>query len=182
MNFKKIFSLFNISLFINACVLVALLLLLSIFCLSRSAISVSNADKSFMDLAFSEAMKAKNEGSYPVGAVIVVDGKVVAQAHNIVAASGDTRDHAEMIAISEALKVLKLDDFSQFPGQVVLYTTYEPCPMCEGYIIWKKVDRVVVGKRKGIRELFGDNIASRLNYRLNMRSGLLEFKHDELVK
>lgn len=182
MNYKKFFNLLNASLFFNFCFFAAAVVILAVCVLSHSSIGLNETDNKFMDLAYEEAAKAKAEGSFPAGAVLVVDGQVIASGHNLVAASGDLRDHAEMIAINEALKAMNLNDFSNYSGKVVLYTTYEPCPMCEGFIIWKKVDRVIVGKRKDIQELLSDNFLSRFEYRLHMRSGLSEYKHDQLVK
>ena len=100
-----------------------------------------------------EAALAKESGDTPIGAVLVINGSVVAKDHNRVKLNKDERDHAEMLVIEEALQALNKANFRGMKNSVTLYTTYEPCAMCEGFIVWKKVPRVVVGQRKGLLKL-----------------------------
>ncbi len=154
--------------------------LIAVYLLSHSTIGVTAQDRQFISEAYAEASLASTSNDYPVGAIITDNGKIIAQVHNTVQKEGDSRNHAEMVAISEALNKLGIGDFSQATGTIVLYTTYEPCPMCEGYIVWKKVPRVVVGKRKGFTKLAKENFLSHLLYRFNERGGIDETIHDQL--
>jgi tRNA(Arg) A34 adenosine deaminase TadA len=74
----------------------------------------------------------------PFGALIVKDGRVVAEGANRVTATNDPTAHAEVVAIREACR--KLSDFQL--ADCDLYTTCEPCPMCLGAIYWARPDRV----------------------------------------
>jgi tRNA(adenine34) deaminase len=84
-----------------------------------------------MELAFREAEKAFNKGEVPVGAIVVLDERVIGRGHNLVETLQDPTAHAEMIALTAAANTLaswRLDNTS-------LYVTLEPCPMCTGAIV-----------------------------------------------
>jgi tRNA(adenine34) deaminase len=96
-------------------------------------------DLEAMDLALAEAGRAGDAGDVPVGAVVVVDGEVVACAGNGREASRDPTAHAEVIALREAARVLgrwRLPD-------ATIYVTLEPCPMCAGALVAGRVGRLV---------------------------------------
>lgn len=100
-----------------------------------------NQNESFMMLALEEARKAAAEGEVPVGAVIVCQGKVIAQTHNRREQDGDPTAHAEVLAIQQAARQLgrrRLNDCT-------LYVTLEPCPMCAGAIIMACVGKCYYG-------------------------------------
>jgi tRNA(adenine34) deaminase len=97
----------------------------------------------FMSLAIDEAKQAAQKGDYAVGTVIVRSGEVVARGANLVNTTHDITDHAEVVAIRRACQNLGLLDFAGF----ALYTTFEPCPMCAGAILWGNFSRLVVGSR-----------------------------------
>jgi len=86
-----------------------------------------------------ESVQSKDGG--PFGAVIVKDGKIIAEASNDVTGTNDPTAHAEILAIREACK--KLNDF-ELKG-CEMYTSCEPCPMCLGAIYWARLDRVYFG-------------------------------------
>ncbi len=93
----------------------------------------------FMQLALEEGRKGVIRGDGgPFGAVIVKEGKVIAQAHNEVLKRNDPTAHAEMLVIREASQ--KLSSF--WLEGCELYTTGEPCPMCFSAIHWAKIKRV----------------------------------------
>ena len=98
-------------------------------------------DEKFMKKALLEAEKAVLEDEVPVGAVAVLDGKIIARAHNNRERTQNAINHAEMLVIQKACKKLaswRLDG-------VTLYVTIEPCPMCTGAIINSRLRRVVFG-------------------------------------
>ncbi len=95
----------------------------------------------FMKLAYSEAVKAKNEDEVPVGAVIVLDGKVIAKAHNRMEKTQIATHHAEILAIEKACKKLK----SWRLDGAEMYITVEPCAMCAGAIANARIKKVYYG-------------------------------------
>lgn len=97
-------------------------------------------DTRYMKVALEEAEKALREKNWPIGCVIVLDGKIIAKAHNRVYSKKDKLAHAELLALRQAQRTLLKNR-----NQAVLYTTYEPCPMCFGAAVLSKVKRVVCG-------------------------------------
>jgi tRNA(adenine34) deaminase len=98
-------------------------------------------DQYYMNLAIEEAKKAREIGEVPIGAVIVIDRKVISTAFNLREKDQRSIAHAEILAIDEACKVIgtwRLDE-------ATLYVTLEPCPMCAGAIVLSRVKRVVYG-------------------------------------
>src|SRR5580658_8553971 len=77
----------------------------------------------------------------PFGAVVVKDGKLIAEGSNCVTSTNDPTAHAEIVAIREACKKL---GFFELAG-CEIYTSCEPCPMCMGAIYWARPDRVYFG-------------------------------------
>src|SRR5689334_15621139 len=94
-----------------------------------------------MAIALTEAEKAPAHGDVPVGAVVVVDGQVVAARHNEREQNGDPTAHAELLALRDAAVVRgdwRLTD-------ATLVVTLEPCPMCAGAAIAARIQRLVFG-------------------------------------
>jgi len=83
-----------------------------------------------MRQALLEAKKAFDKDEVPVGAVIILSGKIIARAHNQVEQLHDATAHAEMLAITSACAELQ----SKFLDKAELYVTLEPCPMCAAAI------------------------------------------------
>jgi tRNA(adenine34) deaminase len=94
-----------------------------------------------MALALEEAEAAARQGEAPVGAIVVVEGEVVARGRNRRESDQDPTAHAELLAVREAAERLARWRLS---GATV-YVTLEPCPMCAGALILARVDRVVFG-------------------------------------
>lgn len=103
----------------------------------------NHANQQFMEAAITRAQKAKSDGDYAIGAVIVKDGKIIVSATNLTKTQEDPTQHAEMVAISQAAQLLKS---RHLPG-CVLYTTHEPCSMCASAAVWAKLDGIVWGAR-----------------------------------
>jgi len=97
----------------------------------------------YMDLAIMEALKAKSEGDYAVGAVVVKDNHVVGAASNRSRRDNSPTAHAELLAIEQAAHNLG----SRHLLNADIYTTHEPCPMCSGAIVWAKIRAVIFGAR-----------------------------------
>lgn len=138
-------------------------------------------DEQFMQEAISEALKAKQIGEVPIGAVIVVDDQIVSCAHNLRESEQRSIAHAELLAIDEACKMTgswRLED-------AVLYVTLEPCPMCAGAIVLSRVKKVVFGAYdpKGgcagtLMNLLDDE---RFNHQSEVIGGVLENECGELL-
>lgn len=97
-------------------------------------------DESFMFEAIKEAELAVAEGNWPFGTVIVVDGEIVARAHNTGYSDHNRMAHAELKVLYQAKGVLEKNR-----GKATMYTTFEPCPMCFGACLVMKIRRVVAG-------------------------------------
>jgi len=140
-------------------------------------------DAYFMSLAYNQAIEAWREDEVPIGAVIAVDGEVVAAAHNRVEGSKDPTAHAEILALTQAAS--RRGDW-RLDG-ATLYVTKEPCPMCSGALVMARVKRVcfAVGDPKmgclgGALDL---NALPRSNHRLEVSAGgVLEPECRELLQ
>lgn len=98
-------------------------------------------DEYFMWQALKEARLAFEEGEVPVGAVVVINQKVVAKGHNMTEKLQDPTAHAEMIALTSAFHFLG----SKYLTDAFLYVTIEPCLMCAGALYWSKISRIIWG-------------------------------------
>ena len=98
-------------------------------------------DVIYMERALELARIAAKIGEVPVGAVVVKDGEIIAEAHNLRHTGKVATAHAELLAIEEACRKLGTWRLSG----CTLYVTLEPCPMCAGAIINSRIDRVVYG-------------------------------------
>jgi len=94
-----------------------------------------------MKAAIAEAELARDEGEIPVGAVVVLNDKIIGRGHNRVEALNDPTAHAEIIAITSACTFLS----DQRLKDATLYVTLEPCPMCAGAIMLSRIKRCVYG-------------------------------------
>lgn len=104
--------------------------------------SADDADLAFMARALELAKRGgKVAGASPIGCVIVVDGRVVAEGHNEVGIRHDPTAHAEMVAIRRAGAALERDELHG----ATLYSTLQPCGMCTMASIWSRIDRIVYG-------------------------------------
>jgi tRNA(adenine34) deaminase len=99
--------------------------------------------ESYMRLALREAEKAAATGEVPVGALVVIDDRIVARAHNQVELLKDATAHAEILAITQASAAI--GDWRL--QSATLYVTKEPCAMCAGAMVNAKLGQVVFGVR-----------------------------------
>ena len=102
---------------------------------------MAELDEKFMREALREAKAAEAEDEIPIGAVIVVAGRVIAKGHNMTERLHDPTAHAEMIAITAATEAMG----GKYLNDCTLYVTVEPCPMCAAASAWAQVGRIVYG-------------------------------------
>ena len=100
-----------------------------------------NIDELYMLEAIHEAKKAEKLTEVPIGAVIVLNGEIIARAHNLRETKQSAVAHAELLAIEQACENLG----SWRLENATLYVTLEPCAMCAGAILLSRIDRVVFG-------------------------------------
>lgn len=98
-------------------------------------------DEYFMRKALQEAELAYEKGEVPVGAVVVVDNRVIARTHNLTEVLHDVTAHAEMQSITSAANFLG----GKYLVNCTLYVTLEPCQMCAGALYWSQLSRLVYG-------------------------------------
>jgi tRNA(adenine34) deaminase len=98
-------------------------------------------DEQFMRQALVQAQQAFDAEEVPVGAVVVLNGRIIARGHNQVERLNDPTAHAEMIALTSAFNQLG----SKYLPEATLYVTVEPCLMCAGALYWSKIGRIVYG-------------------------------------
>lgn len=113
-------------------------------------------DEKFMREALKEAHIALSRNEIPIGAVVVLDERIVARAHNLTEALNDATAHAEMQALTAAANTIG----GKYLDKCTLYVTVEPCPMCASASYWTHVGRIVYGapdEKRGY-QLFGDKL------------------------
>jgi len=98
-------------------------------------------DEYYMQQALRQAETAFEEDEIPIGAVIVINQKIIARAHNMTEQLNDSTAHAEILALTSAYNFLG----SKYLPGATLYVTVEPCLMCTGALYWSKLERVVWG-------------------------------------
>ena len=132
------------------------------------------ADTDFMKIALQEASEAFRHGEVPVGAVLVLDSQILAQAHNAPISRQDPSAHAEMLAVRRAAEAI---GNYRLTG-ATLYVTLEPCVMCAGAILQARLTRVVFGARDpkagAAGSLYSILSDPRLNHRVIVTEGILK--------
>ena len=98
-------------------------------------------DEQYMQQAIKEAQKAFDAGEVPVGAIVVMNNRIIARAHNQVELLNDSTAHAEILALTTAFNFLG----SKYLPDATLYVTVEPCLMCSGALYWSKIGKIVYG-------------------------------------
>ncbi|MDQ0974252.1 tRNA(adenine34) deaminase [Neobacillus niacini] len=139
------------------------------------------SDELYMKEAIKEAKKAEALNEVPIGAIVVIDGKIISRAHNLRESKQSAVAHAEILAIEHACKLVgswRLENAS-------LYVTLEPCAMCSGAIILSRVKRVVYGAadpKGGCAGTFMNLLQDeRFNHQSEVTSGVLEEECGQLL-
>ena len=134
------------------------------------------SDEYFMKKALLEAEQAFEKGEVPVGAVIVVDNKIIACAHNLTELLNDVTAHAEMQAITSASNFLG----GKYLHNCTLYVTLEPCQMCGGALFWSQISNVVYGASDPERGCISLN--NKLHPKTKIKGGILADQASSLLK
>lgn len=148
----------------------------------RTETARAGEDARYMGRALELAGEAGEEGEVPVGAVLVMDGRIAGEGRNRMIEAADPTAHAEIEALREACNSARN---YRLPG-AELFVTLEPCPMCAGAIVLARISRVVFAAhdpRSGAAGSFVnvlDNAA--LNHRCEVESGLLGQESAELLR
>jgi tRNA(adenine34) deaminase len=143
---------------------------------------IDKADISFMKAAIEEARRAAERGEVPVGAVVVVEDRIVSRAGNRTIMDCDPTAHAEIVALREAAKEIgnhRLPDAS-------LYVTIEPCAMCAGAMVQARIARLVYGaddpRGGAVRSCFSVLDHPELNHHPGVTQGVLADEAATLLK
>jgi len=135
--------------------------------------SNNKEDERFMRMAVEAAKIAEDNGDIPIGAVIVLENKIIAKAYNQREQLADPTAHAEIIALTQAAAALE----NWHLNGCTMYVTLEPCPMCAGALVLSRMDRLVYGcddpKSGACGSLYNIVTDERLNHRLEVTSGVL---------
>ena len=135
-----------------------------------------------MRRALDQARVARDAGEVPVGAVVVLEGRVLGEGFNQPIGAGDPTAHAEIVALRRAAAALggwRLTDAE-------LYVTMEPCPMCAGAMVNARVRRLVYGcddpKAGAVKTLYQLLDDARLNHRVEVIPNVLAVESGQLLK
>ena len=132
-------------------------------------------DDYFMKKALDEAKIAFDKDEVPVGAIVVIENRIIAKSHNLTELLNDVTAHAEMQAITAAANFLG----GKYLKGCTLYVTLEPCQMCAGALYWSQIDRIVFGatdKKRGFQTL-----GTQLHPKTQVKSGILASQCSQLL-
>ena len=136
-------------------------------------------DEQYMKQALKEAQRAFEEDEVPVGAIIVMNERIIGRGYNQVEKLTDSTAHAEIIALTSAFNFLG----SKYLPDATLYVTVEPCVMCSGALYWSKIGKVIYGaadEKNGYRHTTGTN--SPFHPKTIVQGGLLAEDCARLMK
>ena len=141
-----------------------------------------DSDEHYMEMALAEARNAAAAGEVPVGAVILVDGVIVARAFNKPISTNDPTAHAEMLALREASQ--KAGNYRL--ASATVYCTIEPCMMCAGAMIHARIARLVFGaldpKAGSAGSIYNVLSDPRLNHRVEVVFGIRQTECSALLQ
>jgi tRNA(adenine34) deaminase len=136
-------------------------------------------DEYFMKQALKEAELAFEEGEIPIGAVVVINNKIIARGRNMTERLNDPTAHAEMIALTSAFSHIG----AKYLPDATLYVSVEPCLMCAGALYWSKVTRIVWGaddEKNGHKRITKEE--SPFHQKAEIVSGILKEDCAKLMK
>jgi tRNA(adenine34) deaminase len=130
----------------------------------------------FMKKALKEAEVAFEKGEVPIGALIVIENKIIARSHNLTELLNDVTAHAEMQAITAAANFLG----GKYLINCTLYVTLEPCQMCAGALYWSQISKIVYGARDEERGFI--NLKTKMHPKTEIIGGVLAEEASQLLK
>ncbi len=133
-------------------------------------------DEYFMKKALQEAELAFEKGEVPVGAIVVIDNKIIARSHNLTELLNDVTAHAEMQSITAAANFLG----GKYLIGCTLYVTLEPCQMCAGALYWSQISKIVFGASDEHRGF--EKMGTQLHPKTAVVRGILASEASELMK
>lgn len=133
-------------------------------------------DVYFMKQALQEAEAAYKKGEVPVGAIVVVDNRIIARAHNLTETLTDVTAHAEIQAITAASNFLG----GKYLRDCTIYVTLEPCQMCAGALFWSQISNIVYGARDQQRGCIA--LKTKLHPKTKIKGGVLEKEAAAILK
>lgn len=144
----------------------------SYFCVMENIFT----DEYFMKKALQEAEIAFEKGEIPVGAIIVIDNKVIARSHNLTEMLNDVTAHAEMQSITAAANFIG----GKYLKNCTLYVTIEPCQMCAGALYWSQISKIVFGATDDQRGY--QKLGTQLHPKTTVISGVLAEEAANLMR
>lgn len=133
-------------------------------------------DNYFMAKALQEAEAAYNMGEIPVGAIVVVQNRIIARTHNLTEQLNDVTAHAEMQAITAAANFIG----GKYLKGCTLYVTLEPCQMCAGALYWSQISKVVYGAADPQRGFMA--MGTQMHPKTEILAGIMENEASDLLK
>ena len=133
-------------------------------------------DEYFMKKALQEAYTAFDKDEIPVGAIVVINNRIIAKSHNLTELLNDVTAHAEMQAITASANFLG----GKYLTNCTLYVTLEPCQMCAGAVYWSQISKIVFGAsdpRRGFTKM-----GTQLHPKTIIVSGVLKDECGDLMK
>ena len=142
----------------------------------------SSPDELFMEAALRAAQRALDAGEVPVGAIVVHDGKLIAEGWNHNLTGNDPTAHAEIIALRQAGAIVG----NHRLGDCELFATIEPCAMCAGALVHARIKRLVYGaddpKAGAVHSVLQVLNHPQLNHRMEVKAGVLAGRSAELLQ
>jgi len=133
----------------------------------------------FMQQALKEAVLAYEADEVPVGAVVVINNKIISRGHNQVELLNDSTAHAEILALTSAYNFLG----AKYLPEATLYVTVEPCLMCCGALYWSKIGHIVYGAsddKNGFKHITKENWP--FHPKTELTKGILEDECAQLMR
>lgn len=130
----------------------------------------------FMKKALQEAEAAFEKGEIPIGAVIVIENRIIARTHNLTETLNDVTAHAEMQAITAAANFLG----GKYLNNCTLYVTLEPCQMCAGALYWSQISNIVFGAKDEQRGC--GVMGTTLHPKTKIKGGIMAEEASQLMK
>ena len=133
-------------------------------------------DEYYMQKALTEAQKAFDQDEIPVGAIVVINDRIIAKSHNLTELLNDVTAHAEMQAITASANFLG----GKYLINCTLYVTVEPCQMCAGALYWSQISKIVYGATDSQRGF--TKMGTQLHPKTAVISGVLEQECANLIQ